>query len=88
MPHKRPVTIGVSDPLGPEEASRIMALLDGSDPTAAIALDVRCVSEFEDHLLVRIAQALASRGRAGSFIGLPQHEERILRYLGIRLGSK
>ncbi len=73
-PDEWPVTIQVSDSLGPEEATRVLAIVNGSDPGAAVVVDVRSVSEFEDHVLVRIAQVLASRKRPGSFIGLPRHE--------------
>ncbi len=85
-PDERPVTNQVPDSLGPEEAARVLAIVYGSDPGAAVVVDVRSVSEFEDHVLVRIAQAVASRGTRGSFIGLPRHEERVLKYMGVSLG--
>src|SRR6266568_498729 len=88
MPNEHRVTIEVPDPLGPKEAERILAILDGSDPGAAIVLDVRSVSDFEDHALVLIARALARREGPGSFIGLPRHHMRIMRYMGLSSSSK
>lgn len=88
MPNEHRVTIEVSDPLGSKEANRILAILDGSDPGTAIVLDVRLVSEFEDHALVLLAQALARREVPGSFIGLPRHHMRIMRYMGLSSSSK
>ncbi len=88
MSNEHRVTIEVSDPLGPEEAERILAILDGSDPGAAIVLDVRSVSDFEDHALVIIAQTLARREGPGSFIGLPRHHMRIMKYMGLSSSSK
>jgi len=88
MPQERPSIIEVSDRLGPEEATRVLAVLDGSDPAVAVVIDVRAVAEFESHVVVRVAHALAVREGKGSFIGLPRHQAQILRYIGVNVGLK
>ena len=85
MPHVRRVTIEVSDPLGPEEAERILAIVNSSDPSATVVLDVRAVTELEAYVLVQLVEALVDRQAAASFVGLPRHHSRILRYVGASL---
>ena len=86
--HEASVLIEVSVPLGADETARILGILLGIDSATPVVIDVRSVSHFEDHLLVQIAEALASRKGGGSFIGLPLHHVRILKYVGLEPQSQ
>ena len=60
----------------------------GGSIATAISGEREPVSEFEDHAIVLIARALARREGPGSFIGLPRHHMRIMRYMGLSSSSK
>jgi hypothetical protein len=78
--------IEVGDPFLVEHASRLCDLLSALDAGARVAIDFGRVRDCDDVALAVLArQVLGGRARV-VLRGTSQHQERLLRYLGVPAG--
>jgi len=76
--------VSITDAFDPIAASKLRARLSVMSPDACVLLDLSRALEVADLALAVLADALATAPHPRVLVrGLTQHQERLLRYLGV-----
>ncbi|HUL60214.1 MAG TPA: hypothetical protein VLU43_13110 [Anaeromyxobacteraceae bacterium] len=78
------VTLRVGASFLPEDASRIHELVERSPPGTHVEIDFRRVRDCHDAALSQLARDIVAARVVIALHGTSQHQERVLRYLGVR----
>ncbi len=81
------VVIRIGRAFDRKTASRLAGWLGELPPQDPLVVDFSAVRDFEDFGLASVARGLASHDRL-VVRGLTLHQQRMLRYFGVRLGAK
>ncbi len=76
--------VSTTDAFDPIAASKLRARLSAMPPDACVLLDLSRAREISDLALAVLADALATAPHPRVLVrGLTQHQQRLLRYLGV-----
>jgi hypothetical protein len=70
----------------PEDAGDLCRLLAGLEPDEPVVIDFRAVRDCHDLALSLLARAILAGPARVTLRGTSQHQERLLRYLGVGTG--
>jgi len=77
------LSLQVGQSFAPEDARRIHELIASAAPETSVEIDFRRVRDCDDVALALLARDLVSgRGRI-ALLGISQHQQRLLGYLGV-----
>jgi hypothetical protein len=77
------LSVGLGHSFAPEDATELGRLLAGLEPDAPVVIDFRAVRDCHDAALSLLARAILAGPARVTLRGTSQHQERLLRYLGV-----
>ena len=81
------VSLLVGSSFLPEDATRIHELVERAPPGTHVEIDFRRVRDCHDAALSQLARDIVAGRAVIALHGTSQHQQRLLRYLGVRGGA-